>query len=78
MEPVEEKRPAISPFCARLRSKKTYFLSGPPRTEGDILEASGRTWCLHTMDALGPDGKIVRPEACQAGRSCFEPLGPAH
>jgi hypothetical protein len=67
---------AISPFCARLRSKKTYFLAGPPRTEEDILEASGRTWCVHTMDAIGPDGKLVRPEACQAGRRCYEALGP--
>jgi hypothetical protein len=73
---MEAQRSAISPFCAKLRSKKTYFLAGPPRTEEDVLDASGRTWCTHTMDAIGPDGRLVRPAACQAGRGCFEPLGP--
>ncbi len=73
---MERTPTAISPFCAKLRSKKFYFLQGPPLTVDDILEASGRTWCLHTMDGLGPDGRRVSPEDCQAGRRCYEPLGP--
>jgi hypothetical protein len=66
---------AISPFCARLRSKKFYFLRTPPREVSDILDGSGRCWCQRTMDALGPDGRPVDPEDCQNGRRCYESFG---
>ena len=72
-EPV---RIQISPFCGRLRSKKYYFLKAPPIQPSDILDASGHCWCQRTMGSVGPDGRLVDPETCRAGRRCFEPIGP--
>jgi hypothetical protein len=76
-EPDPSRAPAAlptSPFCARLRTKKSYFLREPALEEGDLLDASGHCWCLKTMLALGPDGKPVLPEDCRAGRACFESI----
>ena len=66
---------SASPFCAALRTKKYYFRATPARTEEELLDGSGRCWCLHTMQAMGPDGEQVDPRACQTGRACFERLG---
>lgn len=65
----------ISPFCAALRSKKFYFLERPPQVPADLLDASNHCWCLHTMQALGPDGEQADPQGCTAGRACFEAWG---
>jgi hypothetical protein len=70
-EPVS----AVSPLCARLRSKKYYMLGRPPLEEADILDASQHCWCQRTQQALGPDGDVVRPRDCVAGRECYEPIG---
>ncbi len=64
--------PRVSPFCAQLRSKKSYFLRGAPLSESDLLDGSGHCWCRKTMLALGPDGEAVHPSDCRAGRACFE------
>ncbi len=64
----------ISPFCVHILSKKTYFLRGPPMEESDILDGSRSCWCRRTMHILGPDGEVVHPEECRAGRSCFESI----
>jgi hypothetical protein len=68
---------APSPFCARLRTKGYYFLDRPARTEEELLDGSGRCWCQHTQDSIGPDGELVDTEDCLAGRGCWEPLGPS-
>ena len=65
----------ISPFCCDLHSKKAVFLARPPRDEGELLDASRHCWCGETMQALGPDGDVVDPEDCRAGRACFKPYG---
>lgn len=73
---TETKPFEISPFCCRLRSKKYYFLEAPARTEDELLDGSGHSWCQHTMDAVGPDGALVDPQDCQNSRRCFEGYGP--
>ena len=64
----------LSPFCVHIQSKKTYFLRGPPMQVSDILDGSNHCWCRRTMQVLGPDGEVVDPEECRAGRSCFESI----
>ena len=61
-----------TPFCARLRTKKYYFLEGPAKTEDELLDASCDAWCQKTQTRVGPDGERVDPEDCQADRDCFE------
>ena len=73
---ADTEKLVISPYCCQLRSKKYYFLTAPPQTEADILDASNGAWCARTMDAVGKDGWPVFPSECQAGRTCFEPHGP--
>lgn len=66
--------PRVSPICAHLRSKKTFFLDGPPMDSAEVLDASGHCWCRRTQQAVGPDGEVVDPEDCRAGRSCFQSI----
>lgn len=73
--PAEAASFVVSPYCRHLRSKKFYFLAGPPRTSGDILDASRHCWCQRTAQALGPDQEEVDPELCIRGRECFAPYG---
>jgi hypothetical protein len=64
----------LSPFCIDLRSKKALFLGRPPMTEEDLLDASRHTWCRRTMNGVGPDGDLVDPSECRAGRGCFKTI----
>jgi len=61
-----------SPFCAKLRSKKYYFLEGPAKSEDELLDASNDCWCGVTQQRVGPDQEPVDPEDCVEGRDCFE------
>lgn len=63
----------ISPFCARLRTKKYYFLEGPALEEEDLLDASNDCWCERTQQRVGPDGRVVDATDCRRGRKCYEP-----
>lgn len=63
-----------SPFCADLRSKKYFFLQGPPMQASDMLDASNDCWCARTTQRLGPDKDLVHPDDCVAGRACFRSL----
>ena len=74
-QPASPPSAPVSPFCAALRSKNFYFLESAPRSAQELLDGSNRCWCLRTMQAMGPDGEQVDPQGCQAGRTCFEPLG---
>ncbi len=69
---LHETKGEIAPFCSHIRSKKVYFLGRPPNTESELLDVSQSCWCRHTMLALGPDGAVVDPADCRAGRGCFE------
>lgn len=59
-------------LCRRLRWKGMYVDAEPdpevPNTH------SGLCWCTHTMNCLGPDGKVADEESCRSGRGCFEML----
>jgi hypothetical protein len=65
-----DSAPASS-LCAELRSKKWYFLSEPPRTAADLLDASNWCWCARTSGQIGPDGHVVDPVECGEGRACW-------
>ena len=60
-----------TPFCGDLRSKKFYLLDRIATTAEDYLDASEHCWCYHTQQVVGPDGRIVMPERCVPGRSCY-------
>ena len=63
-----------SPYCREIRSKKYYFLQEMPTEEHHLRDGSNHCWCLRTMQVVGPDGEMVRPENCTAGRSCYRSL----
>ncbi len=65
----------LSPYCADLRTKKSYFLSAPAMSEEELLDGSGRVWCRRTMQSVGPDGELVLPDACCRSRACFTGFG---
>ena len=74
---MEPKSPLISPFCAKLQSKKAHFLQSPPQTNRDMVDGSNHCWCELTQLALGPDRDLVNPEDCRSDsrRDCFVPYG---
>lgn len=73
-EPAAERRfeGLASPYCRHLQSKKLCFRTAPPERDEDILDASRHCWCRTTQQILGPDGDVTSPDACRAGRGCFE------
>jgi hypothetical protein len=58
--------------CAHLRWKGLFIEAGQ-NPEFDV-SADYSTWCQHTYKCVGPDGKMVDPEECGAGRQCYEKL----
>ena len=63
---------ARTTVCKRLRWKGMFI--DAPR---DPLLDQGNDpfcWCTHTMNCLGPDGKVARTEDCQPDRPCYERL----
>lgn len=61
---------SVKPLCRRLRSKGMIMNvePGPSAARSD----DGYFWCTHTMNCLGPDGKVADRDTCQPGRGCFE------
>lgn len=59
-------------ICRRLRNKG-MFVDVEPDTEISNM-GNEFCWCTHTMNCLGPDGKVAEIESCQPDRNCFEPL----
>ena len=58
-------------MCKRLRSKGMFIESEPDPTVPNMSD--GFYWCTHTMNCLGPDGRVADREKCSSGRDCFEP-----
>ena len=58
--------------CRCVRSKEMYIDSEHDPTVPN--SHSGLFWCLHSQNCLGPDGQVVTPASCTAGRSCYEAL----
>ena len=69
---MKPTQPRVSPFCAKLRTKKYYLLEGPAYDEDELMDASCDAWCGKTQQRVGPDGKRVDTEDCRLGRDCFE------
>lgn len=63
-------------LCGELRSKRWFFLDGPPASAEDLLDGSNDCWCARTQMKVGPDDGLVDPQDCDASRSCFRPFGP--
>ena len=60
-----------SAFCSSLRSKKFFMIDALPTDASQYLDASNHCWCRITQQVVGPDGGMVYPEACVAGRNCY-------
>ncbi len=77
--PEANPKPATAafPICSQLRSKKYFFLDGPPRSAAEITDGSCHFWCARTHQALGPDHFAVAPSDCDATRECFRPIFPS-
>lgn len=57
-------------LCRRLRWKRMYMNIEPDPDLPPVDD--GFVWCTHSMNCLGPDGKVADKETCVAGRRCFE------
>lgn len=77
MSPQPAEGFVISPFCSQLASKKSLLADRAPRDEAELLDGSRHCWCRRTMQAVGPDGRLVHPADCRVGRSCFRAYGDA-
>ena len=58
--------------CRLIRSKWMFIDADPDPTVPH--SGSSICWCVHTQKAVGPDGQVVTPQACNAERPCFEEL----
>lgn len=56
--------------CRCLRTKGMFIDSEADPTVPST--DSGIYWCIHTMNQLGPDGKVARPQDCTTERHCWE------
>ena len=59
-------------LCRRLRWKGLFVDAAPDPTVPPSNDAF--FWCTHSMNCLGPDGKVCNEEGCQSDRHCYEPL----
>lgn len=57
--------------CEKLRWKGLFVdaIQDPNLASGDRL-----FWCHTTQTCLGPDGKVVDDEECNAARACYRAL----
>ncbi len=57
-------------LCRRLRWKGMFVDVTPDPSLPSMSD--GYCWCTHTMNCLGPDGKVAEKDACQKDRACYE------
>jgi hypothetical protein len=58
--------------CANLRWKGLFIDAVWDPT---VQPSNDRAfWCQHTLNCLGPDGKVCDHDDCQPGRECYQPL----
>ena len=57
--------------CRRLRFKGMFIEAEPDPTVAGTSD--GMYWCTHTMNCLGPDGRVAQPRRCDSTRACYEP-----
>lgn len=61
----------VGPVCRSIRNKAMMVSGSRDPDAATLIASSGHCWCNHTQHVVGPDGRIVGPEACIAGRDCF-------
>jgi hypothetical protein len=75
MEPTPQIRPARprgQTCCCYLRWKGMFIDVEPDPSIPNTRD--GFFWCSHTMNCLGPDGRVADEESCCHGRDCFDPI----
>jgi hypothetical protein len=60
----------LAGLCRRLRWKG-MFIEVPQEAKG-LGGTDQYCWCTHTMNCLGPDGKVAAKDSCLPGRPCHE------
>ena len=72
MESLNSPNIAVGVHCLKLRTKGMYVQSLVDPDEATFYDKYDNTvyWCATTQTAFGPDGELVRPEACCGGRGC--------
>ena len=76
-EPLDAKAAeagALTPYCAKLASKKYLLRARLALADEDYLDASCHCWCQATRSALGPDRDVVGPADCRSDRACWTPI----
>ena len=74
-EPSDRDRtlPVVAPasgICRHLRSKSMFIDVEPDPTIPSMSD--GFVWCTHSMNCLGPDGRVADRDTCRHGRRCFD------
>lgn len=59
--------------CRCLRSKGMHLPDQDWEAAGVPGPGSDYYWCTRTLRVLGPDDKLVAPDTCTPGRSCYRP-----
>lgn len=59
-----------SGVCRRLRAKGMFIDVESDATVPDMSD--GFVWCTHSMNCLGPDGRVADRDTCRPGRACYE------
>lgn len=59
------------PCCGRLCCKTMFYR--PDERAGKVHDSDTAVhWCSLTQQPIGPDNRVVKPNACQPGRGCYE------
>ena len=61
--------------CRFLRSRSAYGSAFDEAAFGGADSPVESYWCLCTMEAVGPDDRLVHARECKAGRACFSARG---
>lgn len=67
---IDEAR-AAEP-CSRLRFKGMFIDAEPDPSVQNTSD--GFFWCTHTMNCLGPDGRVAERKRCGPERTCYETI----
>ena len=59
-------------ICRRLRWKSLFMEVELGEDGTSDLVDDGFVWCTHSMNCLGPDGRVADKEECRPHRGCFE------
>lgn len=65
-------RASLPVVCEHLRAKGPFGQLGGEEVPWQSGEYTNATyWCLCTMDAVGPDDRVVHAQDCRDRRPCF-------